>query len=219
MVLEQPVHAVERAATLLVGGQRDDDVAVRHVALRLVLKQDGDPHRGLRLVITRSTAIEIAVLLREQEWIDAPVLALGLHDVRVGDQQQRLARARAMIPDDEVRLPGVGAIHMDVRVRKPGRLEARSGRKGNRRGGARRESRRDLDELLVDRASKCLLGGWSRRDLRRQRAGHEHGEHQRDQRRASHEDTGEECGAILYRPRRDHQSIAPLLVAMKLWRA
>ena len=71
---------------------------------RFVPDQVGDPDRGLRLVVAGSAAVEVAVLLDEQERVHAPVLALGLDDVRVGEQQDRLARAGAVIAHDEIEL-------------------------------------------------------------------------------------------------------------------
>ena len=43
MVLEQPVDSVVRSAAFFIGGEGDDDVAVRLKAFALVADQVGDP--------------------------------------------------------------------------------------------------------------------------------------------------------------------------------
>ena len=65
LVLQQPDDAVVGAAALFVGGERDDDVAVRLEAFTLVANQVGDPDRRLRLVVAGAAAVEVAVALGE----------------------------------------------------------------------------------------------------------------------------------------------------------
>ena len=65
LVLQQPLDAVVRAAAFLVGGERDDDVAVGLEAFALVANEIRDPDGRLRLVVARAAAVEVAVLLVE----------------------------------------------------------------------------------------------------------------------------------------------------------
>ena len=88
MLLEEPGHAVVPAA-LFVGGQRHDEIAVGHEALLPVADQVGHEGRGHGLVVGGAPAVEVAVLLEQLEGIDGPVLAVGLDDVEVREQQQR----------------------------------------------------------------------------------------------------------------------------------
>jgi hypothetical protein len=89
LVLEEPLDAVERTAAFLVGGERNDEVAVRLEPFALEANEIGDPDRGLGLIVACAAAVEVAVLLDEGERVHAPVFALRLDDVRVGEQQER----------------------------------------------------------------------------------------------------------------------------------
>ena len=122
MVIEQPVRAVvRRIGQLLVGGERQDDVAVGLEAFLGILDQVGDEDRRHRLVVDRAAAAEIAVDLLQLERIEIPVLALGLDHVDMGDQQERLARAGAAQPRDQVALARPRRHHLDVGGRNAAR--------------------------------------------------------------------------------------------------
>ena len=104
VVLHQPVDAVEGAA-FLVGRERQNQIAIGREAFLLQANQVGDELRRHRLVVARAAAVEEAVLLEERERIERPVLALGLDDVEMREQQQRLAaRAGAARARDQVAL-------------------------------------------------------------------------------------------------------------------
>ena len=150
LFLEQPVHAVVRATAFLIGRERDDEVAIGLESFTLVADQIRDPHRRLRLVVARSPAVEVAVLLGERERIHAPVVALRLHDVGVREEEDRTAAPGAVVANDEVRFIGTRAADEDVRVGKAGRFEAPSDGLGHGCRRAGRVPRLDLDHLLVD---------------------------------------------------------------------
>ena len=156
VVGDEPLHAVE-VASLLVGGQGDDDVAVGLEALLLEADQVGDPYRGHRLVVGGATAVVVAVLLEERERVDRPVLLACLDHVEVGEQQQRPARARAPQPRDEIALALVGPEHPDVALREAGRLQPGGHRLRGPGRAAHRIRRVDLDQLLEDVVGKLLL--------------------------------------------------------------
>ena len=83
VILQQPVHAVVRSATLFVRRQSDNQITVGLEPLALVANQVGDPDGGLRLVVRRAASVKKAALFAEHEWIEAPVFALGLDHVDV----------------------------------------------------------------------------------------------------------------------------------------
>ena len=163
VVLDEPVRAVA-AAALLVGGEREDDVAVGLVALLLHAQQRCHHDGIVALHVRGATAVEVAVLLGELEGIEVPVLAVRLDDIDVPDQQHRLVLACAVQAHDQVLLLGVlGAEHRHVGRREAGvaealghRLDACGHVAGRRVGGV------DLDQLLehiVRQHVRGLVGG------------------------------------------------------------
>ncbi len=156
MILQEPFHAV-RSAALLVGGQREDDVAIRREPLPLQSNEIGD-HDGIaRLHVLRPAPIIIAVLLDELKRIGGPVLAPRFDHVEVADDEnrpQRLAPQRrirlAAIAGDQVALPLIGPDHGDVGRRESG-IEQSLRHRLRRHGGASDRIRGvDLDQLLED---------------------------------------------------------------------
>ena len=109
--------------------------------------------------------------------IHAPVFALGFDDVGVGQQQNRLLRAGAVIADDEVAFLGNGAADENVGVGETGGFQARGGGFGDGSGGAGGEAGLDLDEFLVD-VVRELLFGVGARGLSVRRSGAEKAEQQ-----------------------------------------
>ena len=95
VVLDQPIHAV-RGAALFIGGQRQDDVAVRHEAFLLEADQGRD-HDGIAVLhVLRAPAVVVTIFLHELKGVGGPVLAPGLNHVEVSDQQHRLVLAAAV---------------------------------------------------------------------------------------------------------------------------
>jgi len=102
MVRQQPAHAVvRRIRQLLVGGQRQDDVAVGPERLLDVADQVGDEDRRHRLVVDDAAVDEL-------ERVGVPVLAPRFHHVEMGKQEERPARAGAAQPRHQVALAGTG---------------------------------------------------------------------------------------------------------------
>jgi hypothetical protein len=149
VVFHQPVHAVE-AAAFLVGGQREDQIAIRREPFLLQPNQVGDELRRHPFVVSGPAAVEIAVLLEKRERIERPVLALGLHDVEMRQEEERLASAGASEPRDEVALARIGTEHLHVSRRESRGLQPRRHRVGSRRRVANRIGRVDLDQLFED---------------------------------------------------------------------
>jgi hypothetical protein len=121
---EQELDAV-RVAPLLVGGEREDQVALGRPPLALVAQQVGDEDRRHRLVVRRAAAEEVAALLVQRERVARPVGAVGGHHVEVREQQDRLARraaaGRAAAPavaHDEVPLRRLPRRHEQLHVRR-----------------------------------------------------------------------------------------------------
>jgi hypothetical protein len=153
MVLDQPVDAVEVAA-FLVGGERENQIAIGRVAFLPEPNQVGDELRRHRLVVAGAAAVEEAVPLQEDERIERPVLALRFDDVEVGEQEQRLARPCTWSPgsrtpaQDEIALPRIRSEHLHVGGWEAGGLEPRRHRLGGLRVVADRIGGVDLDQLF-----------------------------------------------------------------------
>ncbi len=108
-------------AAFFVSRQRDDDVAVRHVAFLFEPDQVGNVNRGFVLVIGGATAIEIAVLLDEFEWWQGPVGRIRGDYVDMREQQYRLAfRIPATVTRDEITFALCRHEHLHVLRRKTG---------------------------------------------------------------------------------------------------
>ncbi len=170
---------------LLVGLEREDDVAVGLIAFLLVADHVRDERRRHVFVVARAASVEIAVLLDELEGIGGPVLRLRFDDVDMGEEEDRLARAGAVQPGDEVALARRRLEHLHVGVGKACGAQPRRHRVGGAGGVAGLGDRVDLDELLVDVDGALLAGrqGIGRRCRRGERR-------HRERRQAGHERSG-----------------------------
>src|SRR5882762_3917903 len=106
MFPEQPVHAVEGAA-LLIGGQRENEIAIRQIAFFFQADEIGDQDGIAFLHIFRATAVELAVFLDEFEGIRGPVRPERFDDVQVPDKQDGLAFSGSAKTRDEILFPFV----------------------------------------------------------------------------------------------------------------
>ena len=105
MVFQQPLDAECVAIqNLLVGLQCHDDIANRLVAFLLVADHVGDKGSRHVFVVAAAARVVISVLLGQLERIDRPVRAQRRHHVEMGQQKDRLARAAAMQPGDQIAL-------------------------------------------------------------------------------------------------------------------
>ena len=150
VVLDQPVDAV-RLAALFIGGEREDDVAVRTEAFALQAEEGLDQDGVGLLHVLGAAAVEVAVFLGDElEGIGGPVVAARFDDVEMADEQDGLLAACAVVAHDEVLLAVVGAEQLHVRGGKAGVEETllhgfgRGGDAADRVGGV------DLDELAED---------------------------------------------------------------------
>jgi hypothetical protein len=80
------------------------EIAVGLETLLLVADQVGHERGGHELVVAGATAVEVAVLLEQLERVDRPIRGLGLDDVEVRQQQDRLAYAGAAQASNEIAL-------------------------------------------------------------------------------------------------------------------
>ena len=149
VVLQQPVNAI-RLAPLLVGGKRQDEIAVRLIALLLKANECGHQDGVTLLHVLGATPVEVAVLLDKLKWIGGPIRAQRLNYVEVTDKENWLSPARPMNARYHVALAFIGAEDEDIFFGKPGVQQTlRHGFCGNCRiahgiGGV------DFDELLED---------------------------------------------------------------------
>src|SRR5713226_8996575 len=155
MFPEQPVHAVEGAA-LLVGGQRENEVAIRQISFFFQADEIGDQDGVAFLHIFRAAAVEVAVFLDEFEGIGGPVRPERFDDVQVPDKQDGLAFSGSAKTRDEILLAPIGPGYMNVVFGKasveqtPGHRFGSSGDVANGVGGV------DLNELLENFARELL---------------------------------------------------------------
>jgi len=113
MVFEQPRDSIVIAA-LLIGGQSDNQITIRGESLVAHANEIDDPDRGHRLVIAAADTVEVAVLFEKIERIEGPVFPLDLHDIEVGQEQQRRTVTGAAISDHDVALAGGGCEHLHI---------------------------------------------------------------------------------------------------------
>ena len=105
-VVHQPLRPVF-AAVLLVGHEREHQVARRDDAGPTEMPGNDDHHADHVLHVDRAAAPDIAVLDRAGERMHAPLGRLGGHHVKMPVDQQRAARAvRALEAGEHIAAPG-----------------------------------------------------------------------------------------------------------------
>ena len=178
-MVDQPLHAIGlQAAALLVVGEGDHDVLVRRVALLLEADEGSRHGRNVRLHVRGAAAVEPAVLLREGEWIEAPVLPHRGHDVEVHDVQDRLRLALTPEARDQVLLVWERAGHGQLGPAEPCGAEA-TGDHLCRGCGPLFVGRVDCDQLGEDLARERPPGGGELRFLRGRGGEERQGEQER----------------------------------------
>ena len=90
-IVHQPVRPV-LAAVLLVGDEREDEIARRHDARTLQLSGDHDHHADHVLHVDRAAAPDIAVFDRSGKRVHAPVGRFGRHHVEMPMDEQGATR-------------------------------------------------------------------------------------------------------------------------------
>ena len=98
---EQPVNAI-RSPAFFVRSQRENQIAVRQVTLFLQADETCHQQSVTRLHVFRATAVKIAILFDKNKRIGGPVFASRLNDVQMSNKQNWLARASAMVANDEI---------------------------------------------------------------------------------------------------------------------
>nr|GEU28537.1 conserved hypothetical protein [Tanacetum cinerariifolium] len=117
VMLEQVIDTVEfRRHHFLVARQRQHQVALGRQLFLLVADHVGHERRCHGLVVRGAARIKHAVFFHQLERIAHPVLAVGLHHVHVGQQQQRSAAAVALQARHQVALGGRAGRHDDLHV-------------------------------------------------------------------------------------------------------
>ena len=165
VLLQQGLDAV--AGGLLVAGEHDDEVARGDEAFALIANEIRHQHRRARLVVARSSAVVVPVLLPEGEGIERPVLFPGPDHVQVGHEENGLgAAALAPIARDQIGDPGLGLDQPHVVRRKPRARQPLRHGLGREIGVPGGVAGVDLDQLLQDFTLErpgLLLGGENRR--------------------------------------------------------
>jgi len=106
---------------LLVGGERHDDIAIRHEFVALQTDQGFDESRVPVLHVDGAASVKPSVLLGQFEWIDRPILGFGLHYVQMTQEQDGVAGMLAAVANDQIALGGRsgGAIRTTSPAEKP----------------------------------------------------------------------------------------------------
>ena len=163
VLLHKPVRAVE-LAPFLVGGQGQDEVALRLVALPMQA-QESRHQRGIGLLhVLRAATIEVAVLFNELKRIGMPIGAQGLHHIDVAEKEYGLLSRRtgSAVADNEIHLARIRPDQMHVVCRESCIKKALlHGLRGGRHVALGRVGGVDFDELLEDLACFCAFGGRS----------------------------------------------------------
>ena len=159
MVLQQPVDAV-RLTAFLVGGKRQDEVAIGLVALLLQANKGGDQDGVAFLHVLGATAVEVAILFDKLKGIGGPVRTQRLDHVEVTDKENRLGPARAMKARHQVALTIVRPEDEHIFLGEPGVEQALRHRLCGNRCTAHGIGGVDFNELLEDVARE-LSGRWS----------------------------------------------------------
>ena len=97
MCLQQPLHAVRRSG-FLIGGECNDDVAVRPESFTLHAHQGHQNSRVFALQIQNAASIEEAVLLGQPEGFDRPTLAWRFDHVDMSYDEERTRASRSVEP-------------------------------------------------------------------------------------------------------------------------
>src|SRR6266436_1267728 len=113
MLREQPVHAVERAA-LLIGGQSENQIAVRYVSFLFQADEIRDQDGIAFLHVLGAATVEVTVFLDEFEGIGGPVRAEGFDDVEVPDEKDGFAFSGSVKTRDEIFLAFVRPGYFDI---------------------------------------------------------------------------------------------------------
>ena len=174
MVLQQPAGAVMGGVReLLVGGQRQDDVALGRCALGSQADKGGDEDRGHGLVIDGAARAEKTLGLLQGEGIEGPILAPGLHHIHMGHEQHGLPGARTSQSRHQIALARARREHPHIFSRKACIKKALAHGLGGDQRIARGLRRVDFDELSVDRPKQRFvrMGGRLRAGGQGQRAG------------------------------------------------
>ena len=159
VIFQQPIHAV-RLSALLIGGERQDDVAVRDIAFLLQTNEIGDGNGIGFLHVLGAAPIEIAVLFHEFERIGGPILAPRLDHVEVTDDQNG-ARRRAgpsPIAGNQISLTVIGPEDDNIGCGKPSVEQSLRHGLRSRRGASDGIGGVDLDQLF-ENVVRHLAGG------------------------------------------------------------
>ena len=215
VVLDQPIHAVRRAA-FFVGGERHDDVAIRHELLGLEAHDEGEMDRTIIFVVADAATIEGGVLLNERVGRQRPVFRLGFYDVNVREQQHGLfAELLAAEAGNQVAFARRVGEDGDVGVRKASGFEVLGhGLSGGKRGAVAL-LRVDFDQLAKQIAGDGIPVGEHARlaGLRLERSGAYGTENQEERGEGEHEATnhgqgpGIECARNVAWQRARHKEV------------
>src|SRR2546430_884718 len=158
MLFEQPVHTVRRAA-LLIGGQRENQIAVRQISFPFQADEIGNQDGIAFLHVFCAAAVEVAVFLDEFERIGGPVRSERFDDIKVPDEKDGLTFSGPTKTRDEIFLPFVRPGDLDIAFGEASVAQTFGHRFGGGCHVANGVGGIDLNELLenVMRQLLCLI--------------------------------------------------------------
>src|SRR5579872_7199453 len=128
MIFDEPIDAVEIAA-FLIGGERENQVAVGLVVLFFHANEVGDKDGVAFLHVVCAATVEVAGLFNKLKRVSGPVFAARFDNVEMADEEDRLALAGAVDAGYEIFLAVVGAGDDDVIAGEAGVAQASGDRK------------------------------------------------------------------------------------------
>ena len=156
MIFENPVDAVV-VAGFFIGRQRDDQVAIGHIAFLSKANERRDPHSSHSLVVGTAAAVEVTVFFGELEGIQGPVLTQRFNHVEMREQQHRLSAASPPIPRNQISFARIRSQNLNVGFGESGTRQTRGHCFGGCRCIADGIGRVDFDELFIDIARKLVV--------------------------------------------------------------
>ena len=167
MVGDEPLRTVEITALLAVG-KGEHQVAGGREALSLEPYEIGREVGHLVLDVVRAATVEPPVAFRERERVHRPVFGPRLHDVEMGDEEDRFATgAVTAVADNDILMRGMWAEKNYIAIGETGGLEPR-GEDLRRRCRAICFGRVDRNQFRQDIARQPLVLDW-RKVLRARR--------------------------------------------------
>ena len=153
---QQPIHAIGGAA-FLVRSQREDQVAVGNIVFFLQANEARYQQSVAGLHVLGAAAVKIAVFLKKLKRIGSPIFAARFHNIQMPDEENRLARAAAVIAKHQILFVSARAGNLNILFVESGFPQPLGHGFGGGAHVADGVGGVDLDQLLEDLARQALI--------------------------------------------------------------